>query len=33
MHVGCDINRNSYEMAYAKAGKNTVIGCGIVLYK
>lgn len=31
MQVGCGIDRNSYAMAYAKAGKKPVIGCGVVL--
>lgn len=33
MQVGCGIDRKSYAMAYAKAGKKPVIGCGVVLDK
>ena len=29
--VGCGIDRKAYAMAYAKAGKKPVIGCGVVL--
>lgn len=31
MQVGCGIDRRAYAMAYAKAGKKPVIGCGVVL--
>jgi len=31
MQVGCGIDRKSYAMAYAKAGKKPAIGCGVVL--
>lgn len=31
MQVGCGIDRESYAMAYAKAGKLPAIGCGIVI--
>ena len=31
MQVGCGIDRRSYAMAYAKAGKKPAIGCGIIL--
>lgn len=31
MQVGCGIDHESYAMAYAKAGKKPVIGCGIVI--
>ena len=31
MQVGCGINHESYAMAYAKAGKKPVIGCGVVI--
>lgn len=29
--VGCGIDHESYAMAYAKAGKKPVIGCGVVI--
>jgi metallophosphoesterase superfamily enzyme len=31
MQVGCGIDDSSYAMAYAKAGKKSAIGCGIVI--
>lgn len=31
MQVGCGIDHESYAMAYAKAGKKPVIGCGVVI--
>lgn len=31
MQVGCGVDRHSYAMAYAKAGKKPIIGCGAVL--
>ena len=33
MQVGCGIDRHAYAMAYAKAGKKPIIGCGVVLNK
>lgn len=33
MQVGCGVDRKSYAMAYAKAGKKPVISCGVVLNK
>lgn len=30
MQVGCGIDRKSYAMAYAKAGKKPAIGCGVI---
>jgi len=31
MQVGCGIDRKSYAMAYAKAGRKPIIGCAVVL--
>jgi metallophosphoesterase superfamily enzyme len=31
MQVGCGIDDSSYAMAYAKAGKKSAIGCGVVV--
>ena len=31
MQVGCGIDHESYAMAYAKAGKKPVIGCGVII--
>ena len=31
MQVGCGVDRRAYAMAYAKAGRKPVIGCGVVL--
>lgn len=33
MQAVCGIDRKSYAMAYAKAGKKPVISCGVVLDK
>lgn len=31
MQVGCGIDNTAYAMAYAKAGKKPIIGCGIII--